>query len=136
MKSFELQLFRDGSWKTDSTYADRAVAEMEARRMEESARHISYRVVEETYDERTNTNKDRTVYRDKRFQEVATQITESGLQRMEAQVKHQSNDGKFKGRRAPKKNTTKLYKIVLNLGIIGLAGIAGMWMLQYFSTMK
>jgi hypothetical protein len=30
MKSFEIQRYRDGAWKTDSIYDDRELAEMEA----------------------------------------------------------------------------------------------------------
>ncbi len=62
MKSFEIQLFRDGTWKTDSIYDDRGLAELEARRMETSPRYKKLRIIEEVYDEKSETTKIRTIY--------------------------------------------------------------------------
>ena len=77
MKSFEIQLYRSGTWKTDSIYDDRALAEMEARRMEDSARFSSLRIIEEIFDERTETTKLRTIYRDKGFQQKLAKKAEN-----------------------------------------------------------
>ena len=77
MKSFEIQLYRGGTWKTDSIYDDRALAEMEARRMEESPRYGNLRIIEEIFDEKTETTKLRTIYRDKGFQDKIAQKAEN-----------------------------------------------------------
>ena len=79
MKSFEIQRYRDGAWKTDSIYDDRELAEMEARRMEASGRFGSLRILEETYNEQSKNTSMRTIYRDKQYQEKIVEKTQSSM---------------------------------------------------------
>ena len=137
MKSFEIQLYRSGTWKTDSMYDDRALAEMEARRMEGSTRYGSLRIIEEIFDEKTDTTKLRTIYRDKGFQEKIAQKAETLRNKDKSVLNHKKRDGKYNTQQqAQKKSTTNVTKIVLNLLLIALVGGAGMFALQYLSAMQ
>ena len=137
MKSFEIQLYRSGTWKTDSIYDDRALAEMEARRMEGSTRYGSLRIIEEIFDEKTDTTKLRTIYRDKGFQEKIAQKAETLRNKDKSVLNHKKRDGKYNTQQqAQKKSTTNVTKIVLNLLLIALVGGAGMFALQYLSAMQ
>jgi hypothetical protein len=132
MQTFELQIYRNGNWKTDSMYDDRALAEMEARRMDESGRYESLRVIEEVFDRTTEKTKVRTIYRDKNFQDKATRKTKSVPKRTVGKPKTASRKGNFKGRRRPEaKPSANISKIVITLGLIGLIGVAGLVALKY-----
>jgi hypothetical protein len=137
MKSFEIQLYRDGNWKTDSIYDDRGLAEMEARRMEHSPRYRNIRIVEEIYNENTEVTSLRTIYRDKRFQEKITQKTKSALEKRDSKPRKNNREREMKRRRRPEpKPKNNFSKIAINLGLIGLLGIAGLVALQYFSALN
>jgi hypothetical protein len=137
MKSFEIQLYRGGTWKTDSIYDDRALAEMEARRMEESPRYGNLRIIEEIFDEKTETTKLRTIYRDKGFQDKIAQKAENLRIKDKSVLNHGKRERNYKTRRqAKKKPTANVTKIVLNLLLIALVGGAGMFALQFLSAMQ
>lgn len=137
MKSFEIQIYRSGTWKTDSIYDDRALAEMEARRMDDSPRYGNLRIIEEVWDENTETTTYRTVFRDKAFQEKIAGKTEAARLKKNSVQNNEKREGEYKTKRQPKsKPNTKISKIIINLGLIGLVGIAGMIALQYLSTME
>ena len=70
MKSFEVQISRGGTWRTDSTYDHRELAEQRARQHETLRRHDAVRVVEEAFVEKTQKYVRRTVYRDVNFQNI------------------------------------------------------------------
>jgi len=84
MKSFEIQVYKSRTWKTDSIYDDRALAEMEARRMEDSLGFGNLRIIEEIYNEKSETTRLRTIYRDKGFQEKIAQTAEPCAKRTKA----------------------------------------------------
>lgn len=63
MKTYELQTYNQGAWKIDSMYDDPELAVEEARRVEESKRYSGIRVIEETYDEETDSTATRTIFR-------------------------------------------------------------------------
>ena len=63
MRSFELQIYRDGKWKMDSVYDDRDTAIDEAKKTEQRGRYAGVCVVEENYDEATNQTTSRTLFR-------------------------------------------------------------------------
>lgn len=137
MKSFEIQLYRSGSWKTDSIYDDRALAEMEARRMEQSPRYGNLRIIEEIFDEKTETAKLRTIYRDKGFQEKVARKATDLRNKDKTALNYKIRERNYETRRqAQKKPATNVLKTVLNLLLIALLGGAGMLALQYLSTMK
>ena len=91
MKSFDVQVRRGATWKTDSTYDDRELAEQRARQYEATRSSDGVRVIEEAFVEATQKYKRRTVYRDSKFQEdVQTKIDNS-----------RANTGKPKTARQP-----------------------------------
>lgn len=63
MRAFEIHTFQGGKWKIDSVFDDRDLAVFEAQRMEGSKRYLGVRVVEETFDEKTQQTAARTIYR-------------------------------------------------------------------------
>ena len=63
MRSFELQIYKDGKWKMDSVFDDRTCAIDEARKADESNRNAGVRVIEENYDEASNLTTTRTLFR-------------------------------------------------------------------------
>lgn len=63
LKTFEIHTQKAGAWKIDSIFDDHDLVMMEAKRMAHSHRTEGVRVVEETYDEATNTSATRTIYR-------------------------------------------------------------------------
>ena len=137
MKSFEIQLHRGGTWKTDSIYDDRGLAEMEARRLEESPRYGNLRIIEEIYDEKTEKTKLRTIYRDKGFQEKIAKKAETARAKDHNILNHSKREREYKTKRQSKqKPATNVPKIVINLTLIGLLGLGGMVALQFLSAMN
>ena len=63
MRAFEIHTFQGGKWKIDSVFDDRDLAVFEAQRMEGSKRYVGVRVVEETFDEKTQQTAVRTIYK-------------------------------------------------------------------------
>lgn len=62
MKAFEIYVFREGRWKMDSIFDDRALALFDAERMESSKRFAGIRVIEEIFNEDTNETTSKTIY--------------------------------------------------------------------------
>ena len=71
MKTYELQIYREGSWKIDSFYDDRELVLFEAHRMNESHRYSGIRVVEEIHDSDTGKTRTRTVFQRTAAQKAA-----------------------------------------------------------------
>ncbi len=137
MKSFEIQLFRDGTWKTDSIYDDRGLAELEARRMETSPRYKKLRIIEEVYDEKSETTKLRTIYRDKDFKEKVAKQTENARQKETNKKIVTKRERQYEIRRQNKnKSGGNFTRIAINLTLIAVVGIAGMVALKYLSAMS
>lgn len=63
MRSFEIHTYQGGRWKIDSVFDDRDLAIFEAERMDVSGRYPGVRVIEETWEEATNSTTTRTLYR-------------------------------------------------------------------------
>lgn len=136
MNSFEIQLFRDGAWKTDSFYDDRELAETEARRMENSTRFGSLRIVEETYDPKTQMMSMRTIYRDKKFHDHATQKIKSSLQERQEIAKKETHRVSAVAENAAQLSaglSINVFSLIVKLGVIGVFGIGGILALKYFS---
>ena len=63
LRSFEIHTYRGGRWKIYSVFDDRDLAVFEAKRMDVPGRYSGVRMVEETFDEASNTTTSRTVFR-------------------------------------------------------------------------
>jgi len=62
MKTYELHTFTKGEWIFDSVYEDCESAKAEAWRQKESGKHSALSVIEEIFDETTNSTSSRTIY--------------------------------------------------------------------------
>ncbi len=134
MNSFEIQIFRDGAWKTDSIYDDRELAEIEAHRMEASTRIGSLRIVEESYDLKTKTMSLRTIYRDRQFQEQITQKTKSSLQQKQDIAMKEIHRANAMTAGPPGAGVgVNIFSLIVKLGLIGVSGIGGILALKYLS---
>jgi hypothetical protein len=137
MNSFEIQLFRDGVWKTDSIFDDRELAETEAHRMEESSRFGNLRIVEETYDPNTKRMSMRTIYRDKRFQDHMNQKINLSLQKKQDLAKKESyRANTMQAVGTPAGSSVDIFSLIVKLGLIGLLGIGGILALKYLSEIQ
>lgn len=63
MLAYEIQTFRDGEWKIDSIFNERELAMFEAKRIDEGARYVGVRLIEENYNEATQLTTTRTLFR-------------------------------------------------------------------------
>jgi hypothetical protein len=137
MISFEIQLFREGTWKTDSIYDERGLAELEARRMETLPRYKNLRIIEEVYDEKSETTKLRTIYRDKGFMEkVAKQTEKSRLKDSHVEIVTKREQDYQTRRQQKNKSGSNFTRIAINLTLIAVVGIAGMVALKFLSNMS
>lgn len=64
LTSYEIQLYQAGAWKINSIFDDAELALFEARRMVESGRYASIRVVKEVFDDSSGNVTTRTIFRD------------------------------------------------------------------------
>ena len=62
MSSFEIQVYKSGIWNVDSYFDDRDMAISEAEGINESGRHSGVRVMQENFDENTNTSNYRVLF--------------------------------------------------------------------------
>ena len=67
MIGFEIHTYKDGRWRIDSIFDDQDIAVYEAKRINESNRYAGVLVIEETYDETSNSATWRTLFRGGRF---------------------------------------------------------------------
>jgi hypothetical protein len=64
MTTFEVHIFKNGTWCTNSIFDDKDLALFEARRMKSSPRYKGIRVIEEIFDELGASSRIRTIFRD------------------------------------------------------------------------
>lgn len=73
---YEIHTCNAGAWKIDSVFDDRELAVQEAERMARTQRYSEVRAVEETFDEATQRNATRTIFRSAR-EEAAKKVDRS-----------------------------------------------------------
>jgi hypothetical protein len=73
---YEIHTCNAGAWKIDSVFDDRQLALQEAERMARTQRYAEVRAVEETFDEETQRNATRTIFRASK-DEPATKVDRS-----------------------------------------------------------
>lgn len=64
LTSYEIQIYRGGAWKINAVFDDAELALFDARRMAESGRYASLRVVKEDFDDETRNVTTRTIFKD------------------------------------------------------------------------
>lgn len=133
MSAFELQIYKAGKWEIDSYYDDRELALSEAERMDVSGRHGGVRVVEENYDESTNTSSYQVVFTKLKKLDQGRNDWRAKVQSAprRTQVASAANEPRPKARAKPvQKRTTSLYLVVVIALVLLFGGIAAMIGLQ------
>ena len=129
MKAFEIHTYLGGRWKIDSVFDDRDLAVFEAERMDVSGRYPGVRVVEETFDEASNSTTNRTIFRgakvakanEEEFRKSAAVRRQVVTAREERKVTSVARQRQLK-REAVQKKTSPVRLITI---LILLAGFAG-----------
>ena len=124
MKTFELQIYRDGGWMIDSFFDDRELALFEAQRMERSHRYSGVRVVEETHESGTGQIRSRTV-----FQRTVAQKKPAARERSTVDPRRFRRPTPAKR----KKKGAGPIPLVLTFGGLVLLGIAGVILLRFLA---
>jgi hypothetical protein len=141
MRAFEIHTYQGGRWRIDSIFDDRDLAVFEAERMDVSGRYPGVRVVEEVYDEASNTTTSRTVYRGakvakaneenlKKSAEIRQQAT---LAREERQNMNAAHKVQVKRRTIQKK--TSPARLIIIMILLAAFGGGAMFALSYLDKM-
>lgn len=135
MKSYEVRIYRDGSWKVHSCYDDRESAIEEARRLDSAGRHSAISVVEEDQDPFTNALSSRTIFRDQAFEQAnQDRLDQSRRERAERRMVESEREHRRRKRFVRKIQTKRrqvgVRLVLVSAGVIfcSLIGLAG---LQY-----
>lgn len=137
MKAFEIHTFKDGQWKIDSVFDDRELALHEARKVDESGRYSSLRVIEENYDEVSDLTTTRTIFRGGKAKQIA-KARRNVPSRPSAKPRGGAGKEPIRKNRGADKQKSKSNLVVpiLLLIIIVMAGAAGLFAMQYFELKK
>ncbi len=132
MSTFEIQVYKSGTWNVDSYFDDREIAMSEAERLDVSGRHSGVRILREDFDEKSNKSKYRVVYSKTRqsdaSQEWRVQAKRASMARTGAA---QSSKARPNRRRSsPKRSNASLYIGLIVAFMVLIAGAAAMTGLQ------
>ena len=127
---FEIHTFRDGVWKIDSVFDDKELAVNEAQRMERSGRYSAIRVVEESFDEKTEKGNTRTVYRSTKVDRINSETAE----RRKAPSTIAAPPRKMPPKKVKTSQTQMLVMACLTLGAIAAAGLGIMYALHSLAS--
>lgn len=130
MKAFEIQTYQGGRWKIDSIFDDKALALFEARRMEDSFRFPSIRVVEEDYNEASNETVSKTIFRSGKVNRKVLAMEEAprkAAQQQRSGAKGRARNGKM--RKTEKKKSTVMVPVIV-LVVLVVVGVAAMFGLK------
>lgn len=119
----------------DSVFDDRKYAIQEAQKMDQSTRYAGVRVIEENYNERTNEATSRTLFRGgaAKSDNAGTKVISTPQSAPRGGTEGESK-GAYRGRHEAKK--TSFLVPVLILMIVVLGGLAALFGLQQFSSLK
>lgn len=137
MKSFELHTYKDGKWKIDSIFDDRELAIFEARRVEASSRYSGVRVIEEKFDEASDSVTNRTLFRGGAAKgQKSTEIEENVKSKRSATRRGTGKKTARNGETKSKAKKSNSLNIVLVLLVILFGGLAALFGLQHLSSMR
>lgn len=130
MKAYEIQTYHKGRWKIDAVFDDRSLAMFEAKRMDEGNRFSGVRVVEECFNEASQTTLSRTIFRGGRAESNAYKEERTEPSRPASAPRGGSRDrgarGRGRGRARQKKGGFAGPLVVLTFLIVAaLAGLFG-----------
>ena len=133
MSTFEIQVYKSGGWNVDSYFDDREIAMSEAERLNESGRHAGVRILQEDYDEASNSSKCRVVFSKTRLsdasQEWRVQAKRTSMAKNGASAEG-GNAPPSRRRSLPKNSSTSLYIGLVVAFMVLIAGAAAMIGLQ------
>lgn len=136
MQAFEIHTFKDGQWKIDSVFDDRELALHEARKVDESGRYSSLRVIEENYDEVSDLTTTRTIFRGGKAKQIAKSRRTTPTRSSSNLRGGAGKEPMRKGRSAKQKQKTNLLVPILLLIIVVMAGVGGLIAMQYLGAQK
>lgn len=136
MRAFEIHTFQGGKWKIDSVFDDRDLAVFEAQRMEGSKRYLGVRVIEETFDEKTQQTAVRTIYKGTNVEQ--TPVEQPKKQQAGAKSGRPASKGsggarrpaKAPARAKPAKSNSVLIAIFSVIIVVGLGAVIVLRMLS------
>lgn len=132
MRAFEIHIYQNGKWKTDSSFDDRGLAIHEARRIDAGGRYLGVRVVEETFEEGTQQVSSRPIFRGSRLDPVDSDRMERTDAVREEATAQRRERGKPRERavsaRNKKSNPTRIVMLLMLLAACGISALIG---LQY-----
>lgn len=133
MSTFELQVYKSGTWNVDSYFDDREIALSEAERLNGSGKYAGIRIMQEDYDDRSNKSNCRVVFSKRR------QSNADHDWRIQAKRGSQNRTNTTKGRNvrpmtgrrsAPKNSNGSLYIGFVVAFMVLIAGAVAMIGLQ------
>jgi len=129
--SYEVQFYRDQRWRIDSMFDDGALALHEAKRMSDSGRYISVRVIEESFDPVTGEPRHATIYRGGRVAQANRRELEDSLKiRREIEAEDEISNEKLLRRRAraaprkPERTRIPVFGIAVSVILVLLGAAA------------
>ena len=133
--SYEIQLYQAGTWTTNTIFDDAELALFEARRMFDSGRYQSIRVVHEEFDHDTGDVTTRTIFRHARVDKHNDRRVLQDASALKAAMAHRRKREFEKAERRRLKKQRKLRPIRLIVILFALAGVAigAMIGLQYLA---
>lgn len=132
MSTFEIQVYKSGIWNADSYFDDRDIALSEAERLNGSGKHAGVRLLQDDYDEQSNTSNCRVVFtkmrqsdgnQDWRVDSKRTSMTRNS-------AKKEAPARQSRSRAKPKKSNASIYIGLAVAFIVLIAGAAAMIGLQ------
>lgn len=136
--AFEIQVLNKGNWKIDSIFDDGDLAEVEASRVFGRGAHDAVRVVQENYNEATDTTSVRTVTEMKKtsMAEAAIAATTEGRDVIspgdvvDAQKRYRSSRNPEASRSAPEFKLLWWVGLIARSVAIALAGLGVLFLLR------
>jgi hypothetical protein len=138
MKSFELQIYQGGEWKINSIFDDRGLVLHEARKADEGKRYTGVRVVEEIFNEDSNSATTRIIFRGGSVDpEESVQATPEYKTPNRSRPRGVAGKKPHQKRRAkPKPKTSNFLIPLLILLLILFGGLAALFGLQQLSILR
>ena len=135
MSTFELQVYKSGTWNVDSYFDDREIAMSEAERLNGSGRYAGIRVMQEDFDEASNRSSCRVVFSKMRQSEANQDWREQAKRAPMSRTGAHKDDTTRSTRRGRQTGARKISNARLYLGlvvgfIVLIAGVAAMIGLQ------
>ena len=124
LTSYEIQLYQAGIWKINTVFDDAELALFEARRMVESGRYASIRVVQEEFDDDSGDVRTRTIFRDARIDRHNDRRVSQDASVLKAALADRRKREFEKTERRRLKKQKRLRPIRLLVILLALAGMA------------